>query len=68
MTKEELLDMRDLVSTTVRDLILITVDCEREYIVVRVFGKRIKLYAEELWDRRNSAAKFVGYLKEKLNG
>lgn len=66
MTKEEILTIRDLVSVTVENLITTTAIVEQEVIIVNVLGKENRLYAEELWDRRNSCKDFIGYLKEKL--
>ena len=67
MTKEEILEMRDAVFVTIENLICVTIDANREIIIVNMPGKEIKLYAEDLWDRRKSAKNFIDYLKEKLN-
>lgn len=67
MLKLEVLGMRDAVSAAVHDLIFVTAKIEQEVIIVNIFGREIRLYAEELWDRKRSAKNFIGYLKKKLN-
>lgn len=67
MLKSEVFEIRDLVSQTVHDLILVTATTEQEIITVNIFGKEKRLYAEELWDRRNSCKNFLNYIKEKIN-
>lgn len=67
MLKEEILEMRDLVSDTVRDLVFVAAKIEQEVIIINMLDREIKLPVKDLWDRRHSAKSFINYLKEKLN-
>jgi len=68
MIEKELLDLRDIVSTTVENLISTTVDVRRRLMIVNLFGKKeIELSIAELQSHQNSCRDFIKYLKEKLN-
>ena len=66
MKKEEVLSLRDLVSTTVRDLIYVAADVEKELIIICFFGRNIELPVEEVYLRGNSCKGFITYLKGKI--
>ena len=66
MNEKNIFELRDLVSCTVHNLLLITADIKRELIVVYFLGKEIELPVDELWSCKNSCRGFISYLKDKL--
>lgn len=66
MEKPRAKDYRDLIDATIHGLICVTLDLERQLIVVFLIGKKFELPLDKVAEYSRSGRSLIEYLKKEL--